>query len=157
MTPTAPLVDGRVIGLAHYAGRAVLESVLARHDVTFQQSVALRAVAVADAGRVDRARLAGEVSGALKLPAAEADGVVDELIASGLLAPHEPSGIRITDAGREVHRRSSAETGRISARIYAGIPAEDLAVAGRVLALVTERADAELAAAEPAAATGAAE
>jgi hypothetical protein len=29
--------------------------------------------------------------------------------------------------------------------VYAGIPAEDLATAGRVLALVTERANAELA------------
>ncbi|MFE2738808.1 MarR family transcriptional regulator, partial [Streptomyces sp. NPDC059349] len=31
-------------------------------------------------------------------------------------------------------------------RIWGGIPAEDLAAAGRVLALVTERANAELAA-----------
>ncbi|CAM5250426.1 MarR family winged helix-turn-helix transcriptional regulator [Streptomyces griseomycini] len=154
MTTTPPLVNGRVIGLAHYAGRAVLESVLVRHGVTFQQSVALRAVVVSGPGPVDRARLAGDVSGSLKIPPAEADGVVDELIASGLLAPHEPSGVRITDAGREVHERSSAETGVISARIYSGIPAEDLAVAGRVLTLVTERADAELAATADAAPRG---
>lgn len=30
MTTTTPTVDGRVIALAHYAGRAVLEHVLAR-------------------------------------------------------------------------------------------------------------------------------
>ncbi|GAA2544515.1 hypothetical protein [Streptomyces fimbriatus] len=98
-------------------------------------------------GPADRVPLVRDVSGALKIPPAESDGVVDEPIASGLPAPHEPSGARITDAGREVHERSSTETAAISARIYAGIPAEDLAVAGRVLALVTERADAELAAA----------
>ena len=40
----------------------------------------------------------------------------------------------------------SSETAVISARIYAGIPAEDLAAAGRVLALVAERANTELAA-----------
>ncbi|CAL9355459.1 MarR family winged helix-turn-helix transcriptional regulator [Streptomyces sp. Tu 3180] len=147
MTTTAPLADGRVIGLAHYAGRAVLESVLDRYGVTFQQSVTLRAVAVSGTGPADRTRLAGEVSDALKIPRAEADGVIDELIAAELLVPHEPSAVRITDAGREVYERSSAETGAISARIYSGIPAEDLAVAGRVLTLVTERADAELAAA----------
>ncbi|WP_443080128.1 hypothetical protein [Streptomyces sp. P9-A2] len=35
----------------------------------------------------------------------------------------------------------------ISARIYAGIPSDELAVTGRVLAIITERADRELAAA----------
>lgn len=33
-----------------------------------------------------------------------------------------------------------------TARVWGGIPAEELAATGRVLALVTERADAELAA-----------
>ncbi len=46
-TPAAPVLDPRVIALAHYAGRAVLENVLARHGATFQQSVTLRLVAVA--------------------------------------------------------------------------------------------------------------
>ena len=54
------------------------------------------------------------------------------------------SGSRTPD-GR-LFTRSAAETAPISARIYAGIPAEDLAAAGRVLTLVTERANAELAA-----------
>ncbi len=39
-----------------------------------------------------------------------------------------------------------AATAPLSARIWGGIPAEGLAAAGRVLALVTARADAELAA-----------
>ncbi|CAM5744595.1 winged helix DNA-binding protein [Streptomyces hirsutus] len=60
MTTTAPPVDGRVIGLAHYASRAVLE-MRARHGVSFQQSVTLRLVAVAE-GPVDHARLAGTSS-----------------------------------------------------------------------------------------------
>jgi DNA-binding MarR family transcriptional regulator len=54
--------------------------------------------------------------------------------------------VRITDAGRELFETTSAGTAPITARVYAGIPAEDLAAAGRVLSLVTERADAELAA-----------
>ncbi|MGO4749592.1 MarR family transcriptional regulator, partial [Streptomyces sp. 2MCAF27] len=58
--------------------------------------------------------------------------------------PAEVSRVRLTAAGRELHESTSAETAEISARLYAGIPAEDLAVAGRVLALVTERANAEL-------------
>lgn len=146
MTTTAPPVDGRAIGLAHYASRAVLESVLARHGISFQQSVTLRLVAVAE-GPVGRARLTGDVVGALKIGRPEADGVVDQLVTAGLLTPDERSLVRITDAGRKLHATTSAETKVISARIYAGIPADELALAGRVLALVTERADRELAAA----------
>ncbi|MEU2898126.1 MarR family winged helix-turn-helix transcriptional regulator [Streptomyces sp. NPDC001273] len=145
MTSTATPVDGRVIGLAHYAGRAVLESVLARYGITFTQSVALRLVAAAGPP-VGRPELVGHVTGSLKITGADASIAVDGLVGSGLLAPHEPSAVRITEAGRAAQEGITAETGAVSARIYAGIPAADLAVAGRVLALVTERADAELAA-----------
>jgi len=142
-TTTPPLLNPRVIALAHYAARAVLEQVLARHDVTFQQSVSLRLAAVAD-GPMEREDLVDGVVGSLKIDAAEASAVVDELIAAQLLAPQEPSSVRITDAGRELYDTTSAETAPISARVYADIPVEDLAVAGRVLTLITERANAEL-------------
>ncbi|PWI13842.1 MarR family transcriptional regulator [Streptomyces sp. Act143] len=140
-----PLVDPRVIALAHYAGRALLEKVLARHGVTFQQSVTLRVAAVAD-GPVERAHLVGSVVDSLKVAANEVHTVVDGLIAAGLLTPHGASQVRITETGRELYATTSGETAPISARIYEGIPAEDLAAAGRVLTLITERADAELAA-----------
>ncbi|MFE9927020.1 MarR family transcriptional regulator [Streptomyces sp. NPDC005774] len=148
MTTTAPPADGRAIGLAHYASRAVLESVPAHHGITFQQSVTLRLAAVAD-GPVDRARLAGDVTGALKTGRPEVQGVVDGLITAGLPAPdeHEHALVRITDAGRKLHDTTSAETKAIAARIYAGITSDELAVTGRGLALVTERANREPAAA----------
>ncbi|MFR9799651.1 MarR family transcriptional regulator [Streptomyces sp. MS06] len=145
MTTTAPLVDPRVIGLAHYAGRAVLETVLARRGATFQQMVALRLVAVAD-GALDRDQLTTDVVDALKVAPSEADRTVAELLAADLMAAAGASSVRLTEAGRELFDASSAETSAISARIYAGIPDGDRAVAGRVLALVTERANAELAA-----------
>ncbi|MEV0238496.1 MarR family transcriptional regulator [Streptomyces sp. NPDC050674] len=144
MTTTAPHVDPRVIALAHYAGRALLEHVLDRHGVTFQQSVTLRLAALAD-GPVARERLVDGVTDALKTGAAEVHGVLDELIAARWLAPVGASDVRITDAGRELYATISRETAPVTARIYAGIPAEDLAVTGRVLSLITERAGAELA------------
>ncbi|MFC5213778.1 MarR family transcriptional regulator [Streptomyces coerulescens] len=144
MTTATPLLDPRVIALAHYAGRALLENVLARHGSTFQQSVTLRLVAVAE-GPVDRHTLVDGVVGALKIDAAEVHSVVDELIAAELLTAQEPSAVRITEAGRERFTSTSAATAPITARIYDGIPEEDLAVAGRVLTLITERADAEFA------------
>ncbi|MFJ5997321.1 MarR family transcriptional regulator [Streptomyces sp. NPDC092370] len=144
-TTTTPRVDPRVIALAHYAGRALLENVLARHGITFQQSVTLRLAALAD-GPVPREQLADGVTGALKIDATEAHDVLDELIAAQLLTPDGTSEVRITDAGRELYATTSGETAPITARIYDGIPAQDLAVTGRVLRLITERADAELAA-----------
>ncbi|MEU6769700.1 MarR family winged helix-turn-helix transcriptional regulator [Streptomyces sp. NPDC046759] len=147
MTTTAPLADPRTIALAHYASRAVLERTLAPYGTTFLQNVTLRLVAVSD-GPLERAALADGVTGAVKVDAAEAHGVIDELIATGLLVAADSSHVDITDAGRELYARTSAEVGPVSARIWAGIPDEDRAVAGRVLALVAERADAELAALE---------
>ena len=147
MTTTAPLLNSRVIGLAHYAARAVLEKVLAEHGLTFQQSVALRVVAVADEP-VDRERVVDTVVDSLKAEKAGIRSVVEELVAAKLVEadPARPSRLRITDAGRHAHSGSTAEVAPISARIYAGIPAEELAAAGRALTLITERADAELAA-----------
>ncbi|MCC5475742.1 MarR family transcriptional regulator [Streptomyces barringtoniae] len=147
MTTTAPLVDPRTIALAHYAARAVLERVLARHGTTFQQNVTLRLVAVADAP-VERATLVDGVTGALKVHAADAHGTIDELIAAGLLVAAEGSRVDITDAGRELYAKASADTAPVTARIYAGISEEDRAVTGRVLTLIKERADTELAALE---------
>ncbi|MEV7690869.1 MarR family transcriptional regulator [Streptomyces bungoensis] len=147
MTTTAPAVNGRVIALAHYAARALLEGVLTRRGATFHQNVTLRAV-VAAGGSLDRGELVADVTGSLKVDEAVVLGTVGELTAAGLLEqdPARPSRLRLTDAGRELYESAAAETAGISARLYAGIPAEDLAVAGRVLELITRRANAELAA-----------
>ncbi|WBO62376.1 MarR family transcriptional regulator [Streptomyces camelliae] len=144
-TTTAPRVDPRVIALAHYAGRAVLERVLVRHGIDFLQSVTLRLTVVAD-GPVERAGLVADVVGAVKVAEADAHRAIDALTAAGLVSAEEPSHVRVTDAGRELYATTSAATAPITARIYAGISEEDRAVAGRVLALIAERADAELAA-----------
>ncbi|WNO76406.1 MarR family transcriptional regulator [Streptomyces sp. AM8-1-1] len=145
-TTTAPAANARVIALAHYAGRALLEGVLARHGVTFHQSVTLRAL-VAAGESVDRDRLVADVTGSLKTEESLTRGVIEEMTAAKLLEedPAETSRVRLTDAGRELFDTTSAESAEIAARLYGGIPAEDLAVAGRVLCLVTERANAALA------------
>ncbi|MEU7727979.1 MarR family transcriptional regulator [Streptomyces sp. NPDC040724] len=147
MTITAPTaVNARAIALAHHAGRALLEDVLVRHGATFHQSVTLRAV-VASGGSIGRDELVGDVRGSLKTDASVVHGAIEELTAAKLLEedPAQAARMRLTDAGRELYDSTSAESARIAARLYAGIPAEDLVIAGRVLALVTERANAELA------------
>ncbi|GGW46497.1 hypothetical protein GCM10010503_24030 [Streptomyces lucensis JCM 4490] len=145
MTTTAPRADSRTIALAHYAARAVLEHVLAPYGVSFLQSVTLRLAVVAD-GPVERAAVIDGVTGSVKVPEGDARRTLGELTTAGLLAAEGPSRVRVTDAGRELYDTYSAESAAVSARIYAGITEEERAVAGRVLTLVTERADAELAA-----------
>ncbi|MFJ2395940.1 MarR family winged helix-turn-helix transcriptional regulator [Streptomyces sp. NPDC087843] len=144
MTTTTPPVNGQVIGLAHYASRAVLETLLARTGTTFNQSVALRVVSD-QGGAVERARLVAGLTGALKIEEAMARRTVDEMTARGLLAEPTAGQVSLTEHGGELYERIRTGGNEIAARIYAGIPAEDLATAGRVLALVTQRADAELA------------
>ncbi|MFI5984552.1 MarR family transcriptional regulator [Streptomyces sp. NPDC051555] len=144
MTTTAPLADARALGLAHYAARGVLEHVLARHGVTFQQQVVLRAAVTADTPQTPD-DLITQVRSSLKADPADIRATLDELLAKRLLVA-DGAHLRPTDAGRELLAAAVAETAPIGARVWGGIPAEDLAAAGRVLALVTERADAELAA-----------
>ncbi|UDM04834.1 MarR family transcriptional regulator [Streptomyces longhuiensis] len=144
MTTTAPAADARALGLAHYAARGVLEHVLARHGITFHQQIALRAALTADAPQAPD-DLVAQVQGSLKADPGDIRSTLDELLAKQLLDT-DGAHLRPTDAGRELLAAVGAESTPISARIWGGIPDEDLAAAGRVLALVTERANAELAA-----------
>ncbi|MET8032689.1 MarR family transcriptional regulator [Streptomyces sp. NBC_01558] len=143
-TPAVLPVNGQVIGLAHYASRAALERVLARSGTSFNRSVALRAVSD-NGGTVERAWLVGRLTGALKIEESVARATVEEMTADDLLAEPGAGQVSLTDAGRELFDSIRTAGDAIAARLYAGIPAEDLAAAGRVLTLVTERADAELA------------
>ncbi|MFE2553753.1 MarR family transcriptional regulator [Streptomyces sp. NPDC059355] len=144
MTITAPAADARILGLAHYAARGVLEHILARHGVTFPQQVALRAAVTADAPQTPH-DLITQIHGSLKADPADIRAAVDELLAGQLLTV-DGAHLRPTEAGRELLAAVAADTAPVTARVWGGIPAEDLAAAGRVLALVTERANAELAA-----------
>ncbi|MEU7425181.1 MarR family transcriptional regulator [Streptomyces sp. NPDC040750] len=143
-TATAPVADGRALGLAHYAARGVLEHVLARHGVTFRQHIALRAAVTAEAPQTPD-DLVTRIRGSLKADPADIRGTLDELLAKQLLVA-DGAHLSPAAAGRELIAAAGAETAPIAARVWGGIPAEDLAAAGRVLALVTERANAELAA-----------
>ncbi|MFJ6944613.1 MarR family transcriptional regulator [Streptomyces wuyuanensis] len=139
----APVADARALGLAHYAARGVLEHVLARHGITFRQQIALRAAVTADAPQSPD-DLVAQVRTSLKADPADIRTALDELLAGRLLVT-DGTRLRATDAGRELLAAVGAETAPVSARIWGGIPAEDLAAAGRVLTTVTERANAELA------------
>ncbi|WP_331719141.1 MarR family transcriptional regulator [Streptomyces sp. NBC_00158] len=142
MTTTAPTLNARVIALAHHAARTLAEGALDSHGVTFHQSVTLRAVTVAG-GSVPHGELVAEIQDSLKTTEPLVESVIEELLTAGLLT-EDDTRLRLTDTGRDLYETTAAATARIAARLYAGIPAEDLAVAGRVLTLITDRANAEL-------------
>ncbi|MFE0350787.1 MarR family transcriptional regulator [Streptomyces griseoluteus] len=141
-TTTGPVAGARELALAHYAARAVLERVLARHGMTFQEQVALRAAVSADAPQTSDV-LVTRVQHSLKAGPTDVRSTLGELLTKRLLVEEGPH-IRPTDAGRELMAAVGAETAPLSARIWSGMSESDLATFGRVLALVTERADAEL-------------
>jgi hypothetical protein len=56
-----------------------------------------------------------------------------------------PGPVRLTAAGTQVFGQIQAAVTEVTQRLWGDLPAEDLATAGRVLSIVTERANAELA------------
>ncbi|MEU9205150.1 hypothetical protein [Streptomyces sp. NPDC048332] len=143
---TAPTVNGQVIGQAHYATRAVLETRLATTGTTFHESVAL--TATADAGGViERPRLVERLTSTLKIDAAVVETVLTGLLTQGLLAeePGDPARLSMTATGSALDHTHRAALTEVTARLYADLSAEDLATAGRVLTEVTARANAVLA------------
>jgi hypothetical protein len=87
--------------------------------------------------------LAGRVVDARKFAAADVEAAIAGLAADGALSA-ESGQVQLTAVGQEVRRRIRARIDEVTSRLF-DFPADDLAVAGRVLATVTERANAFLA------------
>jgi hypothetical protein len=130
---TVPL-NGQVIGQAERATRAVLDRLLARYDTPFEQWVALNLTA--GSGPVP----AGELAARLRIPPEDGAAALAALTADGLLT----GAGELTAAGRDRHAEITAGLTEITDRLYGDLPADDLAVAGRVLTVITARASAEL-------------
>jgi predicted ArsR family transcriptional regulator len=78
---------------------------------------------------------------ALKITEPQARDQLDQLTAAGYLT----DGDSVTQRARDLFTRVRAATREITERLWGDLPAEDLATAGRVLSIITERANAELA------------
>jgi hypothetical protein len=148
MSSTTPiLLDSRLIGRAHYAVRALLDRELSRTGTTFHQSMALNAVA-AEGGTAETDRIVELLTSTLRIDGTTARDTVAELLATELLEPLEPllpeqsPRVALTGTGRAEQARLAAVAAEFGPRVYGGIPAEDLAVAGRVLAEVIAQANA---------------
>jgi DNA-binding MarR family transcriptional regulator len=135
----------QIIGQTENALNAILDRELDGTGLTEPQWVTL-SIAVASGGSVESAALANRVATALKISDAQARKRIDELAAAGLLtAGTGAPAARVTNAGNQLHGRVRAAITDITDRLWGDLSAEDRATAGRVLATVLERANAELA------------
>src|SRR5215831_12863425 len=125
--PDYPPLSTQVIGQAESALGALLDPLLAGTGITFHQWLVLTVTAASGAS-IDRGRLIARISDARKVDGAAVGAALTEL----------------TDAGRAAYHRIRGALEEITARLF-DFPAEDLATAGRVLAIVTARANALLA------------
>jgi DNA-binding MarR family transcriptional regulator len=140
--PEAPPLTGQHIGETENAIRAVLDALLAETSTTFHQWVALRVLAATDSG-LERDQLVARMTSGLKVEPAAV------LTALGLLEAEElvtvAEIVALTDAGRARHRRIQNGVDRITRQLYGDLPVDDLVTTRRVLAIITERANAVLA------------
>jgi DNA-binding MarR family transcriptional regulator len=139
---TYPSVNTQVIGQAESALGAILDPLLARTGTTFQQWLVLTVTAASGAD-IDPATLVARIASARKMDGAEVETAIGELAAAGLA--RAASRITLTEAGQARYTGIRTALEEITARLF-DFPAEDLATAGRVLAIITARANAELSA-----------
>ncbi|MEV4719227.1 MarR family winged helix-turn-helix transcriptional regulator [Micromonospora noduli] len=141
---TIPALNGQVIGHAHYATRALLERATAPLGVEFNQVLALNVLAN---GPAERAHLTHRITSTLKVDEQEVQRVLATLVDANLAqADDDAPRLRLTDAGHAVQARIADAVADISARLYADIPTDEASAAARALTVVTQRANAELAA-----------
>lgn len=143
--PTYPTVSTRVIGQTERSLGAILDRQLAGTGLTEPQWLILT-LAVTSGGTLDRAQFTRQVSGALKIGEAEAAALIAAMLAAQQLEPASSgSALAVSAAARKLHSEIRSIIAEITERLWGDLPAEDLATAGRVLSIITERASAELA------------
>jgi hypothetical protein len=147
---TTPTFSAQLLGQTEKAANAILDRLLAGPGLTEPQWITLT-ITVMSGGTVDHDQLIDRVTSALKISDAEAQAHITELTVAGLLhvPADERAQVKLTDAGQQVHSRIRAAVTQITQRLWGDLAVEDLATTGRVLGTVLDRANAELASAEP--------
>jgi DNA-binding MarR family transcriptional regulator len=137
-----PILNTQVIGQAESALGAILSPLLARTGTTFNQWLVLT-VTAASGSAIDRDQLIARITGARKIDAHQVETALFELAADGLVLDEPRVGL--SEAGQDRYREIRSALDDVTDRLFGNFPPEDLATAGRVLAIVTTRANAELA------------
>lgn len=147
--PVYPTLSTRVIGQAEKSLNAILGQQLAGTGLTEAQWVILT-LAVTAGGTTESDRFTHMVASMLKISEEDAEIHIGTLVSAGhLQLSSEGSVVTVTDAARQLHSRVGNAVAIITHRLWGDLPAEDLATAGRVLTIVTDRASTELTRRDP--------
>ena len=142
---TYPTLSTRVIGQAEKTLEAILGRQLAGTGLTEPRWVILT-LAVAGGGTAGRDQFTRRVADALKISETEARAHIAGMVtARQLQVTGDARAVTATRAAHQLHSRILTAIAGITQRLWGDLPAGDLATAGRVLAIITERANAELA------------
>src|SRR5438067_1674012 len=141
--PTDPTLTPQIIGQAEKTMNAILFRLLAGPGLTEAQWITLTLTA-AGGESTGRGELVARVAHGLKVSEAQAREHLASLVTAQLVQdPGDDAGpVRFTAAGTEVFGQIRGVTAEITKRLWGDLPAEDLATAGRVLSIITERAGA---------------
>jgi len=138
---SSPALTGQDIGQAARATNAILEVLLAETGTPFTTWVALNVLATSGSVQ-SRAVLLQRLTNGLKITEEIAQAAVADLVGKGYAS--EQTSLDLTAEGGALHSRIRTGIDRVTERLYGGLPEDDLATTRRILAIVTERANAEL-------------
>ena len=138
-----PVLTPRVIGQAEKTLNAILARQLVGTGLAEPDWVILT-LAATSGEPPGRDQFTRTVADALKISEAGARARIGAMVTAQQLQI-TGDGVTVTDAAAQLHRRISTATAGIVEQLWGDLPAADLATTGRVLAIITERANAELA------------
>jgi DNA-binding MarR family transcriptional regulator len=136
----------QLIGQTEKTLNAILYRHLADAGLDEPQWVTLT-LAVMGGGPADRDQFAQQVASAAKFDETDVRKRIAELVDARLLdvSAGDDAQVAVTDKGSELHARIRATNTQLTERLWGDLPAEDLETAARVLGIVLQRANAELA------------
>ena len=146
MTTPVPTLSTQVIGQAESALGAILDPLLSHAEMTFSQWLVL-VITSASGGSISCDELVRRITTSRKVADSAVLSAVDDLAFAGaaeVLRCADDATVSLTPAGQERFHQIRSQVNEITSRLF-DLPAEDLATAGRVLRIVTERANAEIA------------
>jgi hypothetical protein len=139
-----PAFSPRLIGETEKTLNAILDRHLAGSGLTEQHWITL-SFAIVSGGSIDRDELVRQVVSGAKFSERDVRARVSELVGRQLLDDSASSEVTVTDAGAGLHAQIRAANTQITDRLWGDLPADELATTARVLGIVLERANAELA------------
>lgn len=139
-----PAFSPRLIGETEKTLNAILDRHLAGSGLTEAHWITLT-LAIVSGGSIDHDELVRQVVTGTKFNDQDVRERVSELLGRHLLDDSTSPELTVTDAGAQLHAQIRAANTELTERLWGDLPADELATTARVLGIVLERANADLA------------